>query len=120
MDANHGSLFETIGYTGLVLFGIGTAFYYLSQKQATAAYNTAESELYAANTGGKTVKRTRVWLEDFGVPIMDPVPVGEDNEATWIIAHAGKTYSQRAAHCYPDHGTTIHGAPQYHGSATCW
>jgi hypothetical protein len=90
MDANHGSVFETIGFTGLVLFGIGTAFYYLSQKQATAAYNTAESELYAATTGGKTVRWTHVWLEDFGVPIMDPVPMGKDNEATRVIAHAGK------------------------------
>jgi hypothetical protein len=90
MDANHGSVFETIGFTGLVLISLGTAFYYLSQKQATAAYNTAESELYAATTGGKTVKWTRVWLEDFGVPLMAPVPMGEDNEATRIIAHAGK------------------------------
>ena len=33
---------------------------------------------------------SRVWLEDFGVPLMAPVPMGEDNEATRIIAHAGK------------------------------
>ena len=42
MDANHGSVFETIGFTGLVLIGLGTAFYFLSQKQATVAYNTAD------------------------------------------------------------------------------
>ena len=90
MDANHGSVFETIGFTGLILIGLGTAFYFLSQKQATAAYNTAESELYAATTGGKTVKWTRVWFEDMGIPFSAPTPMGEDNEATHIIAHAGK------------------------------
>jgi hypothetical protein len=90
MDANHGSVFETIGFTGLVLIGLGTAFYFLSQKQATAAYNTAESELYAATTGGKTVIWTRVWFEDMGIPFSAPTPMGEDNEATRIIAHAGK------------------------------
>ena len=90
MDANHGSVFETIGFTGLVLLSMGTAFFFLSQKQATAAYNTAESELYAATTGAKTVKWIRVWVEDFGTPILAPVPMGEDNEAARLIAHAGK------------------------------
>jgi hypothetical protein len=90
MDANHGSVFETIGFTGLVLIGLGTAFYFLSKKQATAAYNTAESELYADTTGGKTVKWTRVWFEDMGIPFFAPTPMGEDNETNRIIAYAGK------------------------------
>jgi hypothetical protein len=99
MDANHGSVFETIGFTDLVLFDIGMAFYYLSQKQVTAAYNTAESELYAATTGGNTVKWTHVWLEDFRVPIMEPIPMGEDNEDTRIIVACWIT-NLRAQHIH--------------------
>jgi hypothetical protein len=90
MDANHGSVFETVGFTGVVLLALGTVFYYLSQKQATSAYNTAESELYAATSAGKFVKWLRVWMSDIGLPYTAPIPMGEDNEATRIIGHAGK------------------------------
>jgi hypothetical protein len=43
MDANHGSVFETSGYSGIVLFMLGTAVFSMSKKQTTNAYNTAEA-----------------------------------------------------------------------------
>jgi hypothetical protein len=90
MDANHGSVFETVGFSGVVLLSLGTVFFFLSQKQATTAYKTEESELYAATAAGKVVKWVRVWMADMGIPFQDPIPMGEDNEATRIIGHAGK------------------------------
>jgi hypothetical protein len=62
----------------------------LSQKQAMSAYNTTKSELYAATSAGKIAKWLRVWMSDIGLPYTAPIPMGEDNEATRIIGHAGK------------------------------
>jgi hypothetical protein len=91
MDANHGSsVFETVGFSGVVLLSLGTVFFFLSLKQATTAYNTAESELNAATAAGKVVKWVRIWMADMGIPFTDPIPMGKDNEATRIIGHAGK------------------------------
>lgn len=56
MDANHGSIFETVGYSGILLMMLGTVVVYMSKKQATAYYNTAESEMYAATDMGKLLK----------------------------------------------------------------
>lgn len=58
MDANHGSVFETVGYLGILLMMLGTVVivYMSTKKQATAAYNTAESEMYAASDMGKLLK----------------------------------------------------------------
>jgi hypothetical protein len=92
MDANHGSVFETIGYSGILLFMLKTAVFFLSKKQATNAYNTAESELYTATDAGKIVKWVRVLMLDFGIPYTAPTPMGEDNEAARIIGHAGRLH----------------------------
>jgi hypothetical protein len=98
MDANHGSVFETFGFSGIVLLSLGTVFFFLSQKQATSAYNTAESELYAATAAGKIVKWVRVWMSDMGISFTDPIPMGEDNEAMRIIGHTGSDW-QCTSHC---------------------
>lgn len=36
MDANHGSVFETVGYSGILLMMLGTVVVYMSKKQAIA------------------------------------------------------------------------------------
>jgi hypothetical protein len=49
MNANHGSVFETIGFlTGLVLIGLGTAFYFLSQKLAAFSVTAVSAVLVTA------------------------------------------------------------------------
>jgi len=90
MDANHGSVFETVGFTGVLFMMIGTLIASISQKQATIAYNTAESELYAATDASKLAKWIRIWMLDIGLPYSGPIAVGEDNNACRLIAHGGK------------------------------
>ena len=90
MDANHGSVFETVGFTGVLFMMMGTVITSISRRQSTIAYNTAESELYAATDASKLAKWIRVWMLDIGLPYSGPIAVGEDNNACRIVAHGGK------------------------------
>ena len=58
VDASFGTIFEVVGFTGALISMLGTAIWWLCRKQATIAYNTAESELYAATDIGKFLE----WL----------------------------------------------------------
>jgi hypothetical protein len=90
VDAGFGSIYETVGFTGAVILMSGTAVWWLCKKQATLAYSTTESELYAATEISKFVKWLRVLMADVGLPYHTAIVVGEDNEAARQIGHAGK------------------------------
>ena len=62
----------------------------LCKKQATLAYSTTESELYAATEISKFIKWLCVLMADVGLPYETAIVVGEDNEAARQIGHAGK------------------------------
>ena len=85
-DANFGSaVFDRLAYAGEV-----TLIITLCRKQSTTAYNTTEAELDAATTLSKHVLWLRIYMENMSLPYHTPVPIGEDNSAAQIIAHAGK------------------------------
>jgi hypothetical protein len=90
VDAGIGSVFETVGFTGALILMFGTAIWWLCKKQATLAYSTTESELYAATEISKFIKWLRVLMADVGLPYQTAIVVGEDNEADRQIGHAGK------------------------------
>jgi hypothetical protein len=90
VDAGFGSVYETVGFTGACVLISGTAFWWLSKKQATLAYSTTESELTAATDMSKFVKWLRVLMADIGLPYHSAIVVGEDNDAARQIGHAGK------------------------------
>jgi hypothetical protein len=90
VDAGFGSIYETIGYTGALILMFGTSIWWLCKKQATIAYSTSESELYAATEIAKFIKWLRVLMADVGLPYRTAIVVGEDNEAARQIGHTGK------------------------------
>jgi hypothetical protein len=90
VDAGFGSVFETVGFTGALILMFGTAIWWLCKKQATLAYSTTESELYAATEISKYIKWLRVLMADVGLPYRTAIVVGEDNEAARQIGYAGK------------------------------
>jgi hypothetical protein len=90
VDAGFGSIYETIGFTGALILMSGTSIWWLCKKQATLAYSTTESELYAATEISKFIKWLRVLMADIGLPYRTAIVVGEDNEAARQIGHAGK------------------------------
>jgi hypothetical protein len=55
VDAGFGSIYETIGFTGALILMFGSAVWWLCKKQATLAYSTTESELYAATEISKFI-----------------------------------------------------------------
>ena len=91
-DANFvGAVFDRLAYSGKVVLINGTAIFTLCRKQSTTSYNTTETELDAATTFSKHVLwLLRIYMEDISLPYHAPVPIGEDNFAAQIIAHAGK------------------------------
>jgi hypothetical protein len=90
VDASFGTIFEVVGFTGALISMIGTAIWWLCRKQATIAYNTAESELYAATDIGKFLKWLRLLMADLGLPYKNAISVGEDNDACRLIGHGHK------------------------------
>jgi hypothetical protein len=90
IDAGFGSIYETVGFTGALILMFGTAVWWLCKKQATLAYSTTESELYAATEISKFIKWLRVLMADVGLPYRTAIVIGEDNEAARQIGHAGK------------------------------
>ena len=58
--------------------------------QATLAYSTTKSELYAATEISKFIKWLGVLMADIGLPYRTAIVVVEDNEAVRQIGHAGK------------------------------
>ena len=91
-DANFvGAVLDRLAYPGRVILINGTAIFTLCRKQSTTSYNTTEAELDAATTLSKHVLwLLRIYMEDISLPYHAPVPIGEDNSAAQIIAHAGK------------------------------
>ena len=87
VDAGFGSIHDTHGHTGYNIMMGGTTIAYASKRQATMAYNTTESELYATNDVIKVLKWLRQLLADVGMPYHFAIPMGEDNEGTRFIAH---------------------------------
>jgi hypothetical protein len=87
VDADFGSIYETIGFTGALIAMFGTAVWWLCRKQATLAYSTAESELYVAAEISKFIKWLRVLMADVGLPYQTAIVLGEDNEAARQIGH---------------------------------
>jgi hypothetical protein len=90
VDAGFGSIYETVGFTGALIAMFGTAVWWLCKKQATLAYSTAESELYAATEISKFIKWLRILMADVVLPYRTAIVVGEDNEVARQIGHAGK------------------------------
>jgi hypothetical protein len=90
VDAGFGSIYDTIGFTGALVLMSHSAIWWLCKKQATLAYSTTESELYAATEISKFIKWLRVLMADVGLPYRTAIVVGEDNEAARQIGHAGK------------------------------
>jgi hypothetical protein len=68
----------------------GTSIWWLCKKQATIAYSTSESKLYAATEIAKFIKWLRIVMADVGLPYCTAIVVSEDNAAACQIGHAGK------------------------------
>jgi hypothetical protein len=56
----------------------------------TFAYSTTESKLYAATEISKYIKWLSILMAGVGLPYCTAIVVGEDNEVTHQIGHAGK------------------------------
>jgi hypothetical protein len=82
-----GGLYERMATTGGSIEMSGTTIIQIAAKQTTMAVNShAESFL------GKILRWLVLFMSDLGLPFQGPIPIAEDNAATRIIAHSGKTY----------------------------
>jgi hypothetical protein len=91
VDANlPGGIYEKTPFLGFSIEMAGTCVFALCCKAETPADNTTESEMDAGDRAGKSLRWTRLYMDDMGLPFEAPIPVAEDNAATRIIAHTGK------------------------------
>jgi hypothetical protein len=83
--------------TGLV-FRLGTgAIAYRSKLQPTVATSSTESEFIAAVLAAKTAKYLRSVLHELGFSQTGPTVLYEDNQASILMANAGKP-TERSRH----------------------
>jgi hypothetical protein len=86
-----GGIFERLAQAGASIEIGGTTVITICKKQDTMADNSTVAEIGAANLTIKSIRWLRLFMADIGLPFDGPIPVAEDNAATRIIAHAGKT-----------------------------
>jgi hypothetical protein len=86
-----GGIYERHAHAGASIEISGTTVITICKKQDTMSDNSTIAEIGAANLTVKSIRWLKLFMQNIGLPFDGPIPVAEDNAATRIIAHAGKT-----------------------------
>jgi hypothetical protein len=121
VDANlPGGLYERMATTGGSIEMGGTTVVPIAQKQDVMAENSTEAEIDAAAFLGKILRWMVLFMSDLGLPFQGPIPIGEDNAATRIIAHSGKDNKKCPTCSHKNIGVTGTGWKQDCGVQCSW